>query len=101
STVAPASGGASTAAPRTLSECVMDLFEPGTFEGTMPPRFDFLCYERDPRKMADALKTEVVLGKGERPVTPAMRMIAELGWYEMALASAARARCCTKPPAMK
>jgi hypothetical protein len=63
----------------------------------MPPRFLFICVEKDPRKAADALRTEVVLGKGERMVTPAMRMFSELGWYEMAFVAAARAQCCERP----
>lgn len=88
--------------PRDFAVCVAEVFEPGTFENPgMPPRFDFLCTEKDPRKAADALKTEVVLGKGERPVTPAMRLFSQLGWYEMAFAAAARSRCCMRPVAIE
>jgi hypothetical protein len=97
---APAAGASATAhvSAQDLSSCVMDLFEPGTFTSTsMPPRFLFICVEKDPRKAADSLKTEVVLGKGERTITPAMRMFSELGWYEMAFVAAARERCCKRP----
>ena len=73
--------------------CVADLFEDDTFAGSKP-RFDFVCAEEDPRKVADAMRVEIVLGKGRRTVTPAMKTWTELGWYQLAFVAVARTRCC-------
>jgi serine/threonine-protein kinase len=74
------------------------LFLPATFEASRPNLY-FLCTEPDPRKGADALGTEVVLGKGHREVTPAMREWDQLGWFQMAMFAVVRATCCeTAPP---
>jgi hypothetical protein len=83
-----------------VSRCVVQLFDDDTFEGTTP-RFDDLCSETSPQRAADALKTEIVLGKGGRDTTPAMRVWARLNWYEYALIAAARDRCCTSAPKLK
>jgi hypothetical protein len=97
----PTTATASVSAPRrvpsphpaAVSACAANLFDSGTFE-MGEPRFDFLCSEHDPRRAADAMKTEVILGKGARPLTPAMQLWATLGWYELAYVAAARTLCC-------
>lgn len=73
--------------------CVADLFPDDTFAGSKP-RFDFVCAEEDPRKVADAMRVEIVLGKGRRSVTEAMKTWTELGWYQLAFVAVARERCC-------
>ncbi len=88
--VAPA---AVPAKPRDRRECVSQLFSPETFAAGRP-NFRFVCNEPDPRKGADALGTEVVLGKGRRAVTPAMREWDKLGWFQMAMFAVVRATCC-------
>ncbi|HHH31366.1 MAG TPA: hypothetical protein ENK57_23880 [Polyangiaceae bacterium] len=86
-----------TSSPVVLGEerdaCVADLFPDDTFAGSKP-RFDFVCAEEDPRKAADAMRVEIVLGKGRRTVTEAMKTWTELGWYQLAFVAVARTRCC-------
>jgi hypothetical protein len=79
--------------PGDRRQCVSQLFPPETFEASRP-NFHFVCAEPDPRKGADALGTEVVLGKGRRGVTPAMREWDKLGWFQMAMFAVVRATCC-------
>lgn len=76
-----------------LDACVADLFPDDSFIGSKP-RFDFVCAEDDPRKVADSMRVEIVLGKGTRTVTEAMKIWTELGWHKLAFVAAARARCC-------
>jgi hypothetical protein len=73
--------------------CVAALFPEDSFRGSTP-RFDFLCAESDPRTIADSMRVEIVLGKGTRTLTEAMKTWSELGWYSLAFAAAAREHCC-------
>jgi hypothetical protein len=75
--------------------CVAGMLPEETF--LSKPKLEFICTGEDPRKVSDALRIEIVLGKGTRSVTDAMKLWTELGWYQHAFVAAARSRCC--PPA--
>jgi len=79
--------------PENRLQCLRQLFPPATFEAGRPNLY-FLCTEADPRKGADALGAEIVLGKGHRDTTPAMREWDKLGWFQMAMFAVVRASCC-------
>lgn len=83
------------AAPADLSACVARYFPPDTFAS--PPNVSALCDERDARLGARALHAEVVRGSSPGATTEGMRQWSQLGWHEMALYAAMRARCCSAP----
>ena len=89
----PASATVAPARPATTLECLGQLFPPATFAAGRP-NLHFLCTESDPRKGADALGVEIVLGKGRRDTTEAMLEWDRLGWYQLAMFAVARAACC-------
>jgi hypothetical protein len=102
SPVAPSSAGARPPRPGgDLPGCVRAIFPSGTF-GTDPrkPRFDFVCSQRDARKGAQAMNTQLVLGASPGAVTEGMRDWARLGWYEMAVFASAKVLCCEAPAAL-
>jgi eukaryotic-like serine/threonine-protein kinase len=75
-----------------MAECVASYFPPRTFSDS-GSTLAGICEERDPRKGAKSLHAEVVRGSSGE-TTEGMRQWSQLGWYEMALVAAMRARCC-------
>src|SRR5262249_14351595 len=77
-----------------VTECASPVFAPGTFDDSPPPDQGYICNEVDPRRGAAALRADVVRANKGRATSDAMREWSLLGWYEMAVFSVIRARCC-------
>ncbi|MGE0326169.1 MAG: hypothetical protein AB7K71_24055 [Polyangiaceae bacterium] len=77
-----------------VSACVQKWLPADTFR--KPPNMSFMCDERDPRKGALELKKRIIIGAGGK-TTQVMRLVARLGWYEMASYATLRDACCSSP----
>lgn len=74
-------------------------FAPGAFAKD-PPKLDFVCTERDPRKGAVELSARLVYAQKKKPVTDAMKEWSILNWYELAFFAIAQRACCAERPAL-
>ncbi len=90
----PASARPATAPPPDVDACVKRAFAPDSLGSASTPTFGFVCDETNPLKAGTEMRARLLLAAGRGVVTPAMRLWAGLGWYEMAALSLLRAHCC-------
>src|SRR5262249_53128453 len=77
-----------------IAACALPVFAPGTFDDAGPPDQGRICNELAPRHGAAALRADVVRANRGRATSEGVREWSLLGWYEMAVFSVIRARCC-------
>lgn len=90
----PADSAAPATARGDVNACVMRWMPEGTFRKA--PNTGWLCEQTDARKGALDFKKQVILGAGGK-LTPAMRIVSRLGWYELAAYTTIRDACCQAP----
>jgi hypothetical protein len=88
----PVTGESDLATGNRVATCVAGYLPKDAFGGK-PPKMDWLCSERDPRQGGQKLRAAVVTG-GSGKVTEAMKIMSQLGWYEMAAYAVVYAGCC-------
>ena len=77
----------------------MPLFAGNTFVSP-PAALNAVCGITDPRKGAEAVRAEVILGGQGRILSDGMREWAVLGWYDMVAFGMLQAACCPSPPTL-
>lgn len=98
---APSTSANATAAGSTsTAACLMPLFANNTFVEP-PASLNGICQITDPRKGAEVVRAEIILGGQGRIVSDGMREWAVLGWYEMAAFTLLQSTCCASPPAIE
>ncbi|MCL2822656.1 MAG: hypothetical protein FWD57_01570 [Polyangiaceae bacterium] len=71
--------------------CVESFFPPNTFLPVTP--LDAVCSDSTPQKAVITLYKQIVNG-GNGKVTEGMRIWSNMSWYEIAIASMVRTKCC-------
>jgi len=90
---ASVSATAANPTPIDTTACIAGLFPPDSFRSES--KLSAVCAEGDPRKAASVLRSEIAKrGLQTGSTTEAMRIWANLSWYELAIASVARGACC-------
>jgi len=90
----PLTGESDMATGDPMATCVAGYLPRGAFVGSAPD-LGWVCDEPDPRSGATKLHSAVVKGGGGR-VTKAMKLMSQLGWYQMAAYSVVYAGCCAE-----
>jgi hypothetical protein len=88
----PVTGQGDSGAQDRVATCVAGYLPKGAFPGK-PPDLGWICSERDPRNGGAKLRTAVVAG-GSGKFTDAMKLVSELGWYQMAAFAVVSTGCC-------
>ena len=87
-------------ATTSLVECAAAVFPPGTLSTTANSELSFLCADPDPRTGSQQLEAVVIKSRGAG-VSLGMQEWAQLNWYELAMFSIVRSRCCNDPPPLR
>ncbi|MGK4001212.1 hypothetical protein WMF31_01205 [Sorangium sp. So ce1036] len=91
-------GDATTA---DFAACAAPLFPEGSVDPATAGQLSSVCAEIDPREGAAALQDHLAQAAGTRGASDATREWDRLGWYDLAMLAALRARCCPAPPPLE